>query len=258
MSRAIEKKRLKVGHKLSICGARLTDQSEPISPLDQLDEEGACKLIISSNSCMPVSWDTKLGIQKRALVCRPIHSLFDDGGMVTMLDVTLCRKYPMMYMEVLPNKQNVHRTAREEEELVYGNRMPNFKAEKSIEAKTNQVDERRVSGYFKIKVCDSKGASSGFANILISNANEVIYMDLKEGARYRVSFLLPRPQKYNQQLQLKTINTMTRWEPLKMPSHTTAYIPRSLTLASAIKESSSNGYEIDIVACVLSRLSIYI
>ncbi|KAG1459535.1 hypothetical protein G6F56_006142 [Rhizopus delemar] len=233
MEHAVTKKKLKVGHKLSICGAQLvsnrTDQSA--------DEAGEDRIIsISSNGCLPVAWDAQLGYHPKKYIIRSLPRIFDDGGMVTALDIVVCRKFPMLYKETLPNRQTVNRTAKEEEEMRCGIvKAPNF-----FGAQNNRqinLEDRQVRGHFKIRICDySTRLNQPWATLLLSNANELNHMDIAEGSRYKVFFVMPYnpTNKRYPGLHFKTTR-MTRWEPTvseKRPS----YSPRCITSCLNVRQ----------------------
>ncbi|CAO3687728.1 unnamed protein product [Rhizopus microsporus] len=212
MERAIVKGRLKIGHKLSICGAQLVGSRTTQTGLD--DENAGKMLLLSANGCLPAAWDTRLGYHPKKYIIRSLPTIFDDGGMVTALDIIVCRKFPMLYTETLPNGKMVTRTAREEEEIRcgYGDMfdpallIPNFNGEgrSNVSETRPSPEERRVSGYFKIRICDycaySKYPQEEWATLLLQNANELNHMDITEGSRYKIFFVVPYHPKTNDTL----------------------------------------------------------
>ncbi|CEP13748.1 hypothetical protein [Parasitella parasitica] len=259
MEHAIARKKLKIGYKLSICGAQIVGDKTAQSPLSIRDSE--TMLSISSNGCLPARWDEKLGYHRRKLVIRSIPTIFDDGGTVTAIDIVVCRKFPILYRESLPNGMTITRTAKEEEDTrrkiepydgfngfrrqhSYG--FPNFRANSKVSNAPHQdrtasepktLQERRVDGYFRVRVCDAlHGSQQPWATLLLSNANELNHMDVVEGNRFKVFFVQPyhpKSKKYPG-LDLKT-TLMTRWEPVASVATKNAYIPRFLTLCANIR-----------------------
>jgi hypothetical protein len=278
MERVIIKNKLKVGSKLSVCGAKIIGDLEARSPLDISNTSTV--LLITSNGCLPSRWDTKLGYHPQKLNIRSIPTIFDDGGMVTALDIVVCRKFPMLYSETLPYGGVITRTAKEEEEArhnalgynkyEYGGRQSvsvNFKADQYTTDNTVSLDrsnefknaeERRVSGYFKIRICDANSNNKDMATLLLSNANELNHIDIVEGNRYRVFFVMPyRPKnKKYLGLDLKTTRA-TRWEPKPSNNVKSAYIPRFLTICKDIRHGDTCS-DFDVVVLVLRKLELYI
>jgi hypothetical protein len=274
MEHAISKRRLKIGHKLSICGAQIVGDRSAQSPVNI--SNNSTLLSITTNGCLPAKWDTKLGYHKQKLVMRSIPTIFDDGGMVTALDIIVCRKYPMLYTETLPSGATIMRTAKEEEAARreaqgydqysrQSNRvtLPNFRPDQrnkschldSRNESLKNIEDRRVSGYFKIRICDAKQSSQDLATLLLSNANELNHMDIVEGNRYKVFFVMPYHPKNKKYpgLDLKTTR-MTRWELAPAITNAeSAYVPRFLSSCEDIRfEDASTDF--DLVVYVLCKL----
>lgn len=252
-------------------------------------------LSISSNGCRPVAWDTKLGAQKRKVLFRSLATTFHDGGLIPALDIIICRKYPLMYTEILENGTTITRTAREEDdirrELQESQQfkhaenydwMPIFHEESqsilrpasnsNAQSKNHllngglKVAERKVSAFFKMKICDysrkdwrtSTSAQPSVAMLLMTNANEINYLDICEGNRYRVYFLMPyTPKRKSSWLDIKTTRS-TRWEPVPMGANDpglleSAYEPRKVVSCDQLSSLSPTS-EIDIVVLVIRKL----
>lgn len=276
MERAISNKKLKIGSKLSVCGAKIIGDLEARSPLEITNT--STMLLITTNSCLPARWDTKLGYHPRKLMIRSIPTIFDDGGMVTALDVIVCRKFPMLYSETLPNGSVITRTAKEEEEarrsaLGYDRFESsqqitvNFKADQHSSrsaarggggggGEIKKAEERRVSGYFKIRICDASSNGQQIATLLLSNANELNHIDVVEGNRYRVFFVMPYHPKNKKYpgLDLKTTR-MTRWEPRSSNNVKSAYVPRYLTPCKDIRQRDAH-LDFDMTVLVLRKSSL--
>lgn len=269
MEKAIKMKKLKIGSKLSICGAQILGDKEGISPLSN---DGNTMLSISANGCLPARWDQKLGYHPQKYLMRSIPTIFDDGGIVTALDIVVCRKFPILYSETLPSGAVIIRTAKEEEEARqramgydgHSGGVVNFKPpqqhnhgnmlRQKIESNVAAVvEERKVSGYFKLLICDTKSSpDQRWAYLTLSNANELNHMDIVEGNRYKLFFVVPQ-QKKNQQgrLYLKT-TFMTRWEPAPpMTQFKNAYIPRYLSTCNQFPHDRFMDF--DLVVLVLRK-----
>nr|XP_034317664.1 breast cancer type 2 susceptibility protein homolog isoform X2 [Crassostrea gigas] len=111
----INRRRIQTGHKLCTTGAELVGSQDPCTPLEA---PSSLQLKINANSTRPVPWDTVLGFQPDPRpLCVPLSDLHGEGGMVGCVDVVLGRKYPLMYMEKLPDGGSVFRTAQAEEKF---------------------------------------------------------------------------------------------------------------------------------------------
>ncbi|KAF1804125.1 BRCA2, oligonucleotide/oligosaccharide-binding, domain 1-domain-containing protein [Mucor lusitanicus] len=279
MEHAITRNRLKIGHKLSICGAQIIGDKTAQSPLSI--KENDTLLSITSNGCLPARWDEKLGYHRRKLMIRPLPTIFDDGGTVTAIDIIVCRKLPILYSESLPSGATITRTAKEEEDALrriqscdgfngvqrqQSYAIPNFRANhKSSNAphldrtvsEPKSLEDRRVSGFFKVRICDAtaRGCDQPWATLLLSNANELNHMDIVEGNRFRVFFVQPYHPKNKKYagLDLKTTR-MTRWEPASSTSAVkkTAYVPRFITLCADIRHQDRLS-DFDLVVYVLRK-----
>lgn len=232
MEKAITKKKLKIGSKLSICGASIIGGKEGINPLENTDN--STMLSITTNGSLPARWDTKLGYHPRKMIIRKLPSIFFDGGIVSAIDIVVCRKFPILYSETLPNGMMVTRNAKEEEEArreALGYDIYGVRQQQSSNNKKETAIERRVSGYFKIRICDHiSEAEQPWATLLLSNANELNHMDISEGYRYKIFFVVPYHPKNKKYpgLDLKTTR-VTRWEPAPTLNSLNSYKSRFLT-----------------------------
>ncbi|CAG8538001.1 11853_t:CDS:10 [Ambispora gerdemannii] len=112
LQRAINSKKLRIGCKLEICGAKLKG-GEDAKPALEVDD--STHLILSANSTRLATWDAKLGYSNK----KPrmsLRSLSPDGGFIPVLDVIILRKYPMLFRETFKdNKPAIIRSEAEEE-----------------------------------------------------------------------------------------------------------------------------------------------
>ncbi|KAH8921269.1 hypothetical protein BT69DRAFT_349329 [Atractiella rhizophila] len=95
LRRAISKKKLQVGHKLEIFGAKTLGPREGIDVLDAYDMSS---LEISGNSSTLAKWDARLG-RKAATPILTLRSLTQDGGFIPILDVQIFRLLPLTYSD---------------------------------------------------------------------------------------------------------------------------------------------------------------
>lgn len=210
-------------------------------------------LLISSNSSCKCPWYTKLGYQpnyRRNKPKRKLESIHEDGGLITMLDFVICKKYPMLYIETLDNGMVRVRNSREEE---------------SIRWKVRSSEQRQVSSYFRLRLCDLPNQNMAInpmvtATLLVSQASEIMYMDLMEGQYYRVYFLQPykpKNNKYYGKLHLKT-SFQTKWQllPQLQPLNMLTYPFRTITACASIINNSNNDkklIDMDIVVYILCK-----
>ncbi|KAI9018607.1 hypothetical protein CLU79DRAFT_705836 [Phycomyces nitens] len=278
MQQSIANGKLKIGQKLSICGAQLCGAGGPKSPLQA---DSSTHLSISTNGCLPAAWDTKLGYHPKKTVIRPLSSLFEDGGMITMLDIIVCRKYPLLRTEIFPTGERITKAAQEEDGLMMsrgfgdqsihmdlrpssletsGQGRWNYSERNSgIGQDQHDTPERKISSYFKMAVCDYSCAfatkqDTGMATLVFSNANEMHHMDINEGSRYKVFFLTPYISKAKWASGLHfTTSRNTRWEVVPGPNKLISfYEPREVTQCDSV-DYMDRFSEADMVVLVLRK-----
>ncbi|WFD19603.1 hypothetical protein MCAP1_001837 [Malassezia caprae] len=95
LRRAVERCKIRIGHKLAIACAkhRCFGEGTPV-----LDAVYSSDLLLSSNATWFAAWDTRLGLQPHAFVSS-LGRLVPDGGLVGRIDVVADRVYPVGYME---------------------------------------------------------------------------------------------------------------------------------------------------------------
>ncbi|CAO3598763.1 unnamed protein product [Absidia cylindrospora] len=289
MNKMIDQGRVNIGQKLTMTGAQLTGDRTPKTPLEALTMASAkngpdshhdsttTSLRISSNSCLPCSWDTKLGYPRQRLRRHVIRRLdtnvYEDGGLITMMDVMICKKYPMMYSETLANGLMVKRNSKDEEDYrrtleIRQQTHCHPSSQISILEKDVVSQDRRVSGYFRLRICDVGNNNSNTyvqATLLVSQATEVTHMDLLEGQCYRLFFVQPYQPKTRPLDGLYLITTrLTKWEPLppKTTNHTSTLKDSSTTdllkyplrsICSCANTKYLTGTDVDIVVLVLRK-----
>jgi hypothetical protein len=104
--------KIKVGSKLLVCNAKLEGPEDGIDPLDtSYSSSGrncsaALSLII--NGTRLAKWDAKMGFVKPcggtwwnrgSLLVRSISHIVPGGGDVPLIDLVVCRLYPLMFLE---------------------------------------------------------------------------------------------------------------------------------------------------------------
>lgn len=111
LHRAVQRGRVKVGSKLAISGARvsqsqarfaahadlsqLNGSSEPAEVLQALDLSALC---LEGNAVKLARWDARLGFAPRPFVAT-LRSLTPDGGLVPCMDIVLTRVYPLAFVD---------------------------------------------------------------------------------------------------------------------------------------------------------------
>ncbi|ORX61294.1 hypothetical protein DM01DRAFT_1119041 [Hesseltinella vesiculosa] len=243
----LDLQRLYIGQKIMIVGAQLQHGSTATSPLsslvttDEKHDRTSTALLLSANSCLPCAWDWKLGYQRqrRRQVRRIDDNVYEDGGVVTMLEIIICKKYPMMYSETLASGASQIRSSKEEEFVRL-----------SLDQLQNKSPlERNVSGYFRLRICDISTRKKTLATLLISQATEFTHSALIEGNAYRLFFVQPYQPKFKNHIGLHLRTTrLTSWEQIVPPS-TTTYPLRSISLCIDMKSVSDT--DTDMVVYVL-------
>jgi len=112
LGRAIERKRIKVGVKLAIRGARLHSSNEGTNVLDALEKSG---LSLTGNSTSLARWDTRLGFSPHNFTAS-LRSLCADGGCVACMNVVLTKVHPRGYVDANGGSSGSTSNARSEAE----------------------------------------------------------------------------------------------------------------------------------------------
>lgn len=110
--RAIKKRRIRVGSKLEIVGARLDAQRKDAD--DVLKSFESSSLIISGNSTHLAPWHAKLGFQQLPSAAT-LNSLVPDGGVVPMMFVTIVNAFPLAFIESCDGGERESRSEAEEQ-----------------------------------------------------------------------------------------------------------------------------------------------
>ncbi|KAF8333072.1 BRCA2, oligonucleotide/oligosaccharide-binding, domain 1-domain-containing protein [Cantharellus anzutake] len=97
LARAARRRKIRLGTKIFICGARLQSQGEPH---EVLKSYSSSRMRISGNATRLARWDSKLGLQPRALQIATFRSLNPDGGLVPLIDIIIERIYPVGFYEM--------------------------------------------------------------------------------------------------------------------------------------------------------------
>ncbi|KAG8818991.1 hypothetical protein FRC17_010635, partial [Serendipita sp. 399] len=112
LARAIAKRKIRVGKKLEIIGAKLSankkDADEVLKSFD------SSSIIITANGTHLAPWNAKLGFIQRPSI-PTLKSLTHDGGNVPFMFVTLDEVLPLVYIETLANGDRRTRDEAEED-----------------------------------------------------------------------------------------------------------------------------------------------
>ena len=100
LSSHLRENRIRIGSKMFVqnCSMNGVPDGAGVQPLKP--EAYQARLLLSSNSCRPVKWDAKLGLQKTNLTI-PLSSVRSDGGEVPRVLFTIHRHLPPVYRERL-------------------------------------------------------------------------------------------------------------------------------------------------------------
>ncbi|KAK3602522.1 hypothetical protein CHS0354_029340 [Potamilus streckersoni] len=139
--------RIQIGQKICIAGAELVGSKEACTPLEIPD---SLLLKICANSCRSAPWDSRLGFQREpSPLCVPLTGLYGEGGLVGAVDIVIVRKYPLMYMEKLPEGGCVFRNEtaeireRQNHENQQQDNMERFYQNMEQQMEKEDKDERR-------------------------------------------------------------------------------------------------------------------
>jgi breast cancer 2 susceptibility protein len=119
LQKFIRKGKIVVGSKLLVCNAILEGADEGIDPLDTFYKgyvrSFAIRLKLFANCTRLCAWSSKLGFVKpsKTIVCRGgtfgIHRLnhiIPGGGPIPSIDLIICKRYPLLFLEETRNKSN--------------------------------------------------------------------------------------------------------------------------------------------------------
>ncbi|KAJ6235838.1 breast cancer type 2 susceptibility protein [Anaeramoeba flamelloides] len=110
LTKLVQNKKIFVGLKLRIFGARIQGSSQGASPLEITS---STILTISINGTRRAKWDEKLGLQAKKFFYVNLNSIKDFGGMVPGVKILVQRKYPLLFSETVGEKKMIL-TEREE------------------------------------------------------------------------------------------------------------------------------------------------
>ena len=108
----VECGRIVVGTKLLVCNAVLKGADDGIDPLDDkftsVKSNSIAGLALLANSTRLAKWDAKLGFvppsklqrqNRGVLLVRSLSDVVLGGGNISMVDLIVCRVYPVLYLE---------------------------------------------------------------------------------------------------------------------------------------------------------------
>ncbi|GFO09535.1 breast cancer type 2 susceptibility-like protein [Plakobranchus ocellatus] len=162
LSGLVSANKIRPGIKIVTSGAELVGNQGACSPLE-IPESLMLKL--SGNSTRPAPCHAKLGFcAPPSPLCVPLGSLSPHGGIVGCVDVVLSRKYPILYMEKLPDGACIFRSSEEEE-----------KARRKHEDKRQEQIEKLYAALQGEKEQDSSGKGSRRARRLSKKEIEKLW-----------------------------------------------------------------------------------
>ncbi|KAJ3160610.1 Breast cancer 2, early onset [Geranomyces michiganensis] len=109
----IRRGKLRVGDKISVCGAQLVGPTEPCPALEATN---ALRLKLCVNGTHRARWNARLGYQRSRHFTVGLRQVLPAGGAVPCVDVVVCRRYVPRFMEKLPKGGSVFRNQKAEEE----------------------------------------------------------------------------------------------------------------------------------------------
>ncbi len=111
IKRLINSGKIGLGQKLHIQGAQLSGANEACAVLEAFSR---IQLKISVNSMRRAKWFETLGFQRVPYFPVCIGSIINDGGIITCVDIIICRKFPIFYVEKCVGGGTIFRTQQEE------------------------------------------------------------------------------------------------------------------------------------------------
>jgi hypothetical protein len=107
---------IKIGTKLLLCGADLTNSDSPNgNPLEVWKEKS---FSLSANSVRRCCWYSRLGIFCGQIPSFSLSSLIPGGGLAPSVNVVVARSYPILYVEKTPDGKRVGRRYKDEEKAM--------------------------------------------------------------------------------------------------------------------------------------------
>ncbi|RYR11482.1 hypothetical protein Ahy_B04g069004 isoform C [Arachis hypogaea] len=152
LSRQLAARRLFVGQKLRIWGARLCGWDGPTSPLEV--SSSAVSLLLNINGTCRVHWAERLGFCKAAGPPLAFRCIKSNGGLIPQTLAGITRIYPIVYKERLSNGQSVVRSERMENKAM---EVYNQRRSAVVESIISEYQKER-SGLHTYDDCDSEGA----------------------------------------------------------------------------------------------------
>ncbi|KAF9502328.1 hypothetical protein BDN71DRAFT_1378343 [Pleurotus eryngii] len=145
LARAIRAGTIRVGRKLAVAGARVSNQRK--DPMEILEAYNSVQLVLSGNSSHLAPWHAKLGFQRGPFVST-LNSLTHDGGVVSVMDVVVIKMYPIAYLEFLENEAGEKSREGPRTESQEAAIMEKWKRRREVEAsKLREELEKRLSRY---------------------------------------------------------------------------------------------------------------
>ncbi|XP_057754556.1 protein BREAST CANCER SUSCEPTIBILITY 2 homolog A-like [Arachis stenosperma] len=152
LSRQLAARRLFVGQKLRIWGARLCGWDGPASPLEV--SSSAVSLLLNINGTCRVHWAERLGFCKAAGPPLAFRCIKSNGGLIPQTLAGITRIYPIVYKERLSNGQSVVRSERMENKVM---EVYNQRRSAVVESIISEYQKER-SGLHTYDDGDSEGA----------------------------------------------------------------------------------------------------
>ncbi|KAF7849345.1 hypothetical protein BT93_L0963 [Corymbia citriodora subsp. variegata] len=111
LSKHLMEKKVYIGQKIRIWGARLCGWAAPVSPLE---EPRTVTLLLHANGTYRAHWADRLGFCKKAGAPLAFRCIKSNGGPIPMTLVGVTRIYPILYRERLSSGDSIVRSERME------------------------------------------------------------------------------------------------------------------------------------------------
>ncbi|ORX55527.1 hypothetical protein BCR36DRAFT_410443 [Piromyces finnis] len=158
---AVKDKKIFIGQKLCISGAKLIGSNDPLPVLEVND---AVRLNLVANSTRIAKWDTKLGYQNYKSFKISLNYIQPFGGQVSMIDVIIIKKYSICYSEKMNNGSYILRNQFEEEieeEILNNMKMKQFQNEIDNYNKLSENKSKKIKNSRKLTMKELENLSNG-------------------------------------------------------------------------------------------------
>ncbi|KAF9163197.1 Breast cancer 2, early onset [Actinomortierella ambigua] len=282
LHKALEHGKLRIGSKIGICRAKIDGIEGGVGIFEASDN---VVLRLNANNTRLASWDTRLGFQRSPLWWAKLGNISQQGGMVPGIDVVVLRKYPLQFLESMPDGTWAKRTRHEEDqaaerhredlqrqlqdyaqqlekEMQHSKRQDPDATEEKLAQKAQELrTERQVKPMFVLRVATytTENGEPDKCQALLTFWNDS-HEAYEEGHRHRFTSVIAKRGGGNSGSHSSADNvvyltadrsTTSRAMPVDQEAvNRSGYAPRTITLIENINHSCS---EIDLAVVVIAH-----